>query len=238
MMKVDEVIRTAVNIANNYQTLYVRSGIGYRLNTSGKSRAMQNAYNRKPERMSKIMAASSDTWVFDCNGLVKSILWGWKGDSSKTYGGAVYCSNDVPDVNANTMITKCYNVSNNMNTVERGDLLWKPGHIGIAINSEQAVECTPIWEDGVQITRIAGRGWQKHGKSNFILYTYEYKKGDLVRIIGEYYYGTTKKIPAWVKEKIWIVKSVKGDRVVLGEDISGRYNINSPVHKDDLLPYD
>lgn len=238
MMKVDEFVHTAVDIANHYKTLYVRSGIGYRLNNSGKSRAMQNAYNRKPERMVKIMAASSDTWAFDCSGLIKSILWGWCGDSTKTYGGAVYCSNNVPDINADTLIKKCYNVDTNMNTVQKGDLLWKPGHIGIAINKEQAVECTPILADGVQITAIRNRGWQKHGKSNYVVYSYLITEGDLVRITGDYYYNSKTRIPAWVKNKIWIVKSVSGNRILIDEDISGRYHINSAVHKDDCELYD
>lgn len=228
-----EVITKAVEIANKYKTLYVRAGIGYRLNDSGKVRALQNWYNQKPERRQKILAASSDVWAFDCSGLVKSILWGWNGDTTKTYGGAVYGSNGVPDQNADTMINNCTDVSTNMNNVTMGELLWKPGHIGIAISPAQAVECTPAWEDGVQITRIAGRGWQKHGKYKYINYN-NIEVGSIVRIVGKYYYNTTKEIPKWVKSRYWIVSSIKGNRVVIDEDTSGKYHINSAVAYNDL----
>lgn len=238
MMHVDDFVHKLVSIANNYESLYVRSGIGYRLNAAGKSRAMQNAYNRKPARMQKIMAANANTWAFDCSGLVKSVLWGWCGDTAKTYGGAVYASNNVPDLNANSLIKHCYNVSTNMRTVQKGELLWKDGHVGVAINSEQAVECTPAFDDKVQITRIEGRGWEKHGKLEYVVYDYSINVGDVVRITGEYYYNGKTHIPNWVKEKLWIVKSVNGNRIVIDEDVSGRYHINSAVHKNDLVLYD
>lgn len=235
MMTKDEFVAMAVQIATKYKSLYVRSGIGYRLNTYGKSRAMQNAYNKKPERMAKIMAASSDTWAFDCSGLVKSILWGWQGKTDETYGGAVYCSNGVPDESANSMIKHCTSVSTDMSKVSKGELLWKDGHIGIAINAEQAVECTPIWEDGVQITRIQGRGWQKHGKYKHVCYDEPLHAGSHVKIVGTYYYGTTKKIPAWIKKDTWIIKSIKGDRVVIDENVSHTSHIMSAFYLQDLV---
>lgn len=43
------------------------------------------------------------------------------------------------------------------------------------------------------------------------------------------YYGG-KAVPGWVKGDTWIVASVNGDRVVLGRNVSGANNINSPVN--------
>ena len=41
-------------------------------------------------------------------------------------------------------------------------------------------------------------------------------------------------VPAWVMNDTWIVNSVNGDRVVLGRNVSGRNNINSPISIRDL----
>ena len=234
MMTKDEFVSKAVQIANQYKTLYVRACFGAPMTKANKAKYLTNSYNAQPSRAAKITAASSDTFGFDCSGLVKGILWGWDGKLNSTYGGAVYCDNNVPDQNANSMIKSCNNVSTDMSTVTKGELLWKSGHIGIAISPEQCVECTPIWNDGVQITRIQGRGWEKHGKYKYVDYSVELKAGDHVKITGTYYYGGTKKIPDWVKKQTWIVKSIKGDRVVIDEDVTGKYHICSAFYKSDL----
>ncbi len=53
------------------------------------------------------------------------------------------------------------------------------GHIGVYIGNGLAVECTPIWKDGVQITAVGNIGrkagyntrtWTNHGKLKFIDY--------------------------------------------------------------------
>lgn len=56
------------------------------------------------------------------------------------------------------------------------------------------------------------------------------KAGDTVRIApgAKYYNGTA--IPSWVKQLTWEVKSVSGNRALLGKSSNGRYNINSPVN--------
>ena len=43
-------------------------------------------------------------------------------------------------------------------------------------------------------------------------------------------YYTGGKIPDWVKKKKWIVKSIKGDRVVIDKSADGTSSINSPVN--------
>lgn len=52
--------------------------------------------------------------------------------------------------------------------------------------------------------------------------------GDVVEIVGNTYYSG-KQIPAWVKAKHWIVKSVKNDRVVIDKSEDGKHSICSPV---------
>jgi hypothetical protein len=49
---------------------------------------------------------------------------------------------------------------------------------------------------------------------------------------AKYYGGGT--IPAWVISDTWIVTEVKGDRAVLGKNLSGKNNINSPINTSNL----
>lgn len=180
-MKSKEFIQKAINIAKNYKTLYVMGCFGAPMNDKNKKRYCDNInYNRQPERTAMIKAASSDTFGFDCVCLIKGILWGWSGDTSKAYGGSKYASNGVPDINADKMIEKCKDVSNDFYKIVPGEAVWKPGHIGIYIGDGLAVECTPSWDNKVQITAVANKGskpgynsrsWMKHGKLPYVDYS-------------------------------------------------------------------
>lgn len=166
--------------AQNYKTLYVLGAFGWPMTAEKKARAMnEQAYNRKTERKVKINAVGPDTFGFDCVGLIKALLWGWTGDKSKSYGGAKYEANGVPDINADQMIKVCSGVSTNFSTIEVGEVVWLEGHIGVYIGAGLAVECTPKWKDGVQITAVHnigtkagynGRKWTKHGKLPYVAY--------------------------------------------------------------------
>lgn len=110
------------------------------------------------------------TWGFDCVGLVKGVLWGWNGDETKSYGGAVYASNGVPDISADAMIERCKEVSSSMSSIAVGEYLWMKGHCGVYIGNGQVVESSPKWKNGVQITSLSARNWLKHGKLPFVEY--------------------------------------------------------------------
>lgn len=171
------------DIAENYKTLYVMGCFGAPMNAANKKRYTQNhEYNRRADRTRLINAASSDTFGFDCVCLIKGVLWGWCGDTSKNYGGAYYCSNGVPDLGTERMISVCKEVSTDFSDIEVGELLWMKGHVGLYIGSGLAVECTPSWQNKVQITAcnrsIKGykrRNWTKHGKLPYVDYVKEEK---------------------------------------------------------------
>lgn len=55
-------------------------------------------------------------------------------------------------------------------------------------------------------------------------------EGDIVKIAPEAIYYTGEEMPDWVKNRIWIVKSVNGDRVVIDKSPSDRHSICSPVN--------
>lgn len=99
----------------------------------------------------------------DCSGLIKGILWGYP-DNGK------YASNGVPDYNADTIITKCKNVSTDFSIISKGEFVWLSGHCGIYIGNSQVIESSPIWENGVQITKLSQRKWKKHGFLPWIEY--------------------------------------------------------------------
>ena len=175
-----QLVAACKKVATQYETLYVLGCIGAPMTLHNKNRYTNNlAYNAKAARKKKIMAASVHTFGFDCVCLIKSLLWGWEGDEAKTYGGAVYGSNGVPDIGADLMIKACSHVSTDFSTIQPGEAVWMKGHIGLYIGDGLAVECTPKWGDGVQITAVHnigkkagynGRKWTSHGKLPWITY--------------------------------------------------------------------
>ena len=179
-----EFVSKLINIAKNYKTLYVMGCFGAPMTEANKQRYINHhEYNRRANPKKCIMEASANTFGFDCVNLIKGVLWGWNGDKSKTYGGAKYAVNGVPDINADVMITKCSNVSTNFSNIQVGEAVWCPGHIGVYIGDGLAVECTPSWKNCVQITACnctkSGynrRNWTKHGKLPYITYESEKKK--------------------------------------------------------------
>lgn len=213
-MKSKEFVEKLRDIAENYKTLYIKGCFGAPMTEKNKKRySNNNDYNKK--RSAIINAASADTFGFDCVCLVKGVLWGWRGDASAVYGGAAYASGGVPDVGTEQIIKKCADVSSDFGAIMLGELLHMPGHVGVYIGGGLAVECTPSWDDGVQITAVGNIGkksgyhtrtWKEHGKLPWVDYTdaedtsanaenpdevvYVVVKGDTLSAIAKKY-GTT-----------------------------------------------
>lgn len=179
-MKASEFVRRLKDVATNYKTLYVMGCFGAPLTAANKKRYTNNhEYNKRPARTKLINAASEDTFGFDCVCLLKGVLWGWCGDKTRSYGGASYAVNGVPDIGADSMIKVCSGVSTDFSHVEVGEALWCSGHIGVYIGDGLGVECTPAWKNKVQITAVSNIGakagynarkWTKHGKLPYIEY--------------------------------------------------------------------
>lgn len=179
-MKVNDFISTARKIANDTPTRYSLGGVGQH---------------------------EGDTFLFDCVGLIKSILWGFDFDYSQYRGGAIYASNGVPDVDCDDFFNNyCYDKSNDMTNIEVGELVYMDGHIGIYNGNMTNIESTVAWKDKVQVTEMTRQGgrhvgddyiyaWKWHGKCKFIEYNEkptptpkpveELKVGDKVKIISE-----------------------------------------------------
>lgn len=187
VMKASELAEKCVDIAKNYKTLYVMGGFGAPLNDANKARYIEYyTYNAQTDRAAMINAADSETFAFDCVCMIKGILWGWSGRSDRVYGGATYASNGVPDIDTEEMIGVCSDVSTDFSDIEVGELVWKTGHVGIYVGNGLAVECTPVWSNGVQITAcnrtVSGyntRYWTKHGKLPYVSYETPLARGDI-----------------------------------------------------------
>lgn len=178
VMTAKELADKCRTLALDYKTLYILGCFGAPMTAKNRKRYTTNrSYNAQTDRAAKINAADEDTFGFDCVCMIKGLLWGWCGDSSKVYGGAMYKSNDVPDVGADSLFKKCTDVSADFTCVEPGELVWLSGHVGVYIGDGLAVECTPNWADGVQITACnckkegyETRTWTKHGRLPYISY--------------------------------------------------------------------
>ena len=80
------------------------------------------------------------------------------------------------------MISICSGVSTDFSGIAPGAAVWTTGHIGIYVGGGLAVECTPAWKNGVQITAVANIGsksgynarkWKKWGKIPYVTYEEE-----------------------------------------------------------------
>lgn len=182
-MNASELIKKLQGVVDNHATLYVMGCFGAPLTGANVSRYCSNhSYNKAADRTAMIKAAANKNppvFGFDCVCLIKGILWGWTGDASKTYGGAVYASNAVPDIGADSMIKVCKDVSTDFGKIVPGEAVWLSGHIGVYIGGGKVIECTPAFKNCVQVTAclnigsiagISGRKWTKHGKLPYITY--------------------------------------------------------------------
>ena len=180
MMKSKDFINT-LKKALNSNTVYCWGMWGQIIN--------DNIIQTKTKQYPNFYTASRRTYLnsiknknyfgFDCVCLVKSILWGWNGDSKKANGGAKYGSNEVPDVSADTMITKCKNVSTDFSKIIPGALVWIKGHVGVYIGDGYCIECTTDWTGKVLKSALKNNGikgqferkWSKWGLLPYVDYS-------------------------------------------------------------------
>lgn len=170
-MKVADFL-TQLKKAANSTTLYVMGGFGAPAGYGNNRNRYKNnnAYNRQDSRQKKINAATPDTYFFDCVGLVKGVLWDWNALPNRIYGGADYGSNGVPDYDAKQMcFSGCRDAGPITGALDPGEFLWFNGHCGIYLGDGKTIECTPSWNDGVQIRDMDNR-WTHHGHLNYVEY--------------------------------------------------------------------
>lgn len=165
-----------------------------------KAKEIYNTYDTEYQLGTFMNKKKNGKLLTDCSGFIKGILWGYP-EKGK------YKSNNVPDLNANTMIRLCKNVSTNFNNIEVGEVVWVKGHIGIYIGNGKVLEATSKWKHKLQITALGNKGsikglytrtWVKHGKLPYISYssTYIVKKGDTLSTIAKKHNTTIDRLAA------------------------------------------
>lgn len=182
MMKASELVQKLTDIATKYKTVYMWGVFGSPVTEAIiKEKATQYPDWYNSSKVAQLRTyIGKNTYGFDCVNLMKGVLWGWDGNPNAYYGGAKYASNGVPDVSADGMINLCKDVkTTDFDKMLVGEGLWMPGHWGVYIGNGLAVECTPIWKNGAQITAVGNIGtksgyntrrWTKHGKVPYVLY--------------------------------------------------------------------
>lgn len=183
-----EFVNKLKDVEKNYKTIY---GMGM------PGMPITDANIREKVNQDKLKPAKDRWWTparearireyigkgyfgFDCICLAKAIGWGWKGDFSKRLGGAKYLSNGVPDWGANHTNKMGIDRSTDFSKIEVGHYVWMDGHIGFYIGDGLAIEASPKWKNGVQVTAVHnigrkagynGRTWTTHGKLTWVDYS-------------------------------------------------------------------
>ena len=208
LMTSAEFCAKALDIADNYKTAYMLGPWGWPANDVMIARATTQGSNARTNRqwLPQAGAIKDKGFLFDCVGLIKGILWGWKGDMSRAYGGAGYACSGVPDYDAKKMIDCCREVSADFSVIVPGEAVWMDGHIGVYVGGGVVVEATPKWQGGVQrsaLSNTAGaqklpgtagsRRWTKHGKLPWVDYTAQENKTEEDEDMPKY--RTLKDVP-------------------------------------------
>lgn len=208
-----ELVAACLDVVGNYKTIYVLSCFGAPMNAKNKARYAK----ADPQRAEAIYAATEDTFGFDCVCFIKALFWGWKGDASHVYGGAVYKSNGIPDIGADQLIQICTEVSADFSTIVPGELVWLPGHVGIYVGDGMAAEATYEPVSGVQLQCVLpmgvkegmpATGWVKHGKLPWVSYEAEPEEVKHYRVTLEGVDSAAlKELEATAKDKGWQFKA-------------------------------
>lgn len=172
-MKVNDFIKQ-LKLACSVKTIYATGGFGAWLGSDSQKKRYAKNY---PANAKLIMDADNKTWVFDCIGLGKGILWGWNAEQTYPYGGAKYESNGVPDFAIGSMQKYCTEWHDTLKQEELVPGAWmriinsSGQHAGFYIGNGKVIECTPAWKNGVQETKLSQQKWQSWGKVKWIDYS-------------------------------------------------------------------
>ena len=213
LMTAAALCATLLDIANNCKTCYMLGPWGWPATSKMIARATTQGSNAKTNRqwLAQANAIKDEGFIFDCVGLIKGILWGWDGDMSRTYGGAGYACNSVPDCDAKGMIDRCLEVSTDFSGIVPAEAVWMDGHIGVYVGGGMVVEATPKWMGGVQRSTCANvspklvpgtvgnRRWTKHGKLPWVDYSAQENKKEDEDMT---YYKTINDVPSYYKAAV------------------------------------
>lgn len=190
IMTAEEFVDKLCYIADNLTTVYAWGTFGWPGSVSNKDRAIKKSTSSAMTK--RIKQLPRDGYMFDCGGLVKSVLGGFCANPSVAYGGChVYNVNGhlvygdqklVPETN--DLIGYCTGVTTDFSILKAGELLYMPGHVGVVVDPVRGlvIECTDAWQHCVMYSHIKGfaktglpsdkyeRKWTSHGMLPWIKY--------------------------------------------------------------------
>ena len=173
MEKANSFVARAIDLVMNKETLYAQGGWGQTLTDDNKVMFVSNPmwpYNQEPDRIEKIMAADIKVIAVDCVCGVKSLIDKLIEVNDQTKEMRKPC----PDVTIRNMLADCSNISNDIDTVIKGEFLSYADYshcglyVGVIDGKRMAFEVTHRWKDGAQLVEIdrpERRGlWAYHGR--------------------------------------------------------------------------
>ena len=172
-MTATEFAARARAVATDVKTVYMKGAFGAPVSEAildRLSRLYPSWYTESRQKQLRALIGSG-TFGFDCVCFLKGLLWGWRGETDSLYGGAVYASAGMPDLSVPALIKTLEQVSSDPDTVQVGEVVYLPGHVGVYVGDGLVAECTTSFTSGVLLSayhkRIAGyptRVWQGHGR--------------------------------------------------------------------------
>lgn len=202
LMDSNQFINKAKDIANNYKTVYANGTVGQPLTDDLITANAKRLSWYTPARIAQLRSlVGKGYYAFDCSGTIKGILWGWNEGKIPGYGKPGY----PPDTNEDGLLQSCTNVSTDFSKIVPGAFLWVSGHCGIYIGNKQAIECTPKWQNKVQITNMANLGntsgnsrtWTKWGKLPWVNYVSAQDDIDAITKVPPYVYKNVDYAPVF-----------------------------------------
>lgn len=164
-MNVEIFINKLKSIADSVETIYAMGTYGQPITEELITKNAKRLEWYTPTRINTLKK-NINKIGFDCSGLIKAVAcWG--------YPNTKYNANT--DVNADTMIKLCSNISTDFTNIEKGEMVYMKGHAGVYIGDGLVIECTPKWSNGVQYTKLSTRKWLKHGRLPWVEYSTIYK---------------------------------------------------------------
>ena len=177
-----EAVEKLVELATKYNTVYVNGTVGQPLSCDLIENTINSTSGNTDRAEQNKKRVPYNYYAFDCSGMVKALfLWEW--DNGE------YKYNENEEVNQSGLWELCpkasrSNIFTSYDSIMPGEFLYiEDEHCGMYIGGGYAIECTPKWNSGVQITRVVldseplpdesepARKWDSHGKLPFISYT-------------------------------------------------------------------
>ena len=168
-----EFVNQLIHIAENVPTKYMWGTFGSPISEDLiRQKVLQYPNNYSIERQSFLFSLAGQTvWAFDCIGLIKGVLWGWSGEASEPYGGAVYTYGGIPDATAEGFLKLCKPLPEISESIPVGAVLFLPEHIGVYVGAERVVEATLGKRgDGVVFSALSDAGWRSAGLLPWLTY--------------------------------------------------------------------